>query len=115
MSRTRGPFGRSWRALEDCGYSVLCATSAKQATQLLAEHGGKVNLLLTDVVLPDMTGPVLYEALAAQSPSLRVLYVSGYTEHDALPERAFAPGVPFLQKPLTINAVAGKVREALDS
>jgi len=103
------------RILEHFGYSVLCATSAKEAMRLFAERGDEVRLLLSDVVMPDMTGPALYEALAAESPSLKALYVSGYSEHVALPDGSSAPGIACLQKPLTLNAVARKVREVLDS
>jgi two-component system cell cycle sensor histidine kinase/response regulator CckA len=102
------------RTLEDCGYSVLCAESTEEATRLLAEHRDEVKLLLTDVVMPGTSGPGPYETLAAESRTLKVLYVSDHTEQTALAEEAFAPGMPFLQKPLTVSAVARKVREVLD-
>jgi CheY-like chemotaxis protein len=95
------------------GYTVLAAADGREALQLAKEHGGAIDLLVTDVVMPGMSGPEVARELAARRPGLKVLYVSGYPG-DALdrhclgaPESA-APRV-FLQKPFTMDALANRI------
>ena len=78
------------RSLRRAGYGVLTASSGPEALRLAAEHGGPIDLLLSDVGLPGMTGPELAVRLAAQRPGLRVAFVSGYSADEA--ERAAVPG-----------------------
>ena len=100
--------------LEDRGYTVLEASNAGEALQLAAEHQGTVDLLITDVVMPKMSGVQLVEVLRSRHPRLRVLYRSGYAE-DAVFRHGFIGSEPaFLQKPFTNNALTLKVREVLD-
>jgi DNA-binding NtrC family response regulator len=73
-----------------------------------------VQLLLTDVVLPGMGGRDLAEKMVAAVPGMKVLYVSGYTDHEDVIAARFPPGARFLQKPFTLSALVGKVREALE-
>ena len=100
--------------LELCGYEVLEAENGAEALKLSQEHKGIIHLLLTDVVMPGMSGRVLADQLVKRRPETRVVYMSGYTgqtvgEHGVLAEGSF-----FLPKPFTRQALAHKIREALD-
>jgi PAS domain S-box-containing protein len=98
-------------ALTRSGYTVHLAANADQALALLVEHGEEIDLLLTDVVMPGMSGPELARAAARVSPSLRVLYTSGYASE---PDEAFEdPDVEFIGKPFSPEALVAKVREVL--
>jgi len=101
-------------ALERFGYSVLTAASGRDALDLLALHADGIALLLTDVVMPDMSGRELAETLRARLPALRVLFMSGYTDNAVLRLSFHSASVAFLQKPFTPQALARKVREVLD-
>ncbi|OGK89213.1 MAG: hypothetical protein A2X52_09215 [Candidatus Rokubacteria bacterium GWC2_70_16] len=96
------------------GYRVLEAGRPAEAVGVLAAHPGPIHLLLTDVVMPEMSGPQLAARLTVERPGLRVLFVSGYTADALGPRGALAPGVALLQKPFTAEALAAKVREVLD-
>jgi PAS domain S-box-containing protein len=96
------------------GYEVLEAGSAEEALEMVAAHGSEVQLLLTDVVLPGMGGRELAEKMVAVVPGVKVLYVSGYTDHEDVIAAKFPPGARFLQKPFTLSALVGKVRESLE-
>jgi two-component system cell cycle sensor histidine kinase/response regulator CckA len=101
-------------ALRQRGYNVLEASSAEQALELVA-HGARPQLLLTDVVMPGISGPNLAARLLQQNPRLRVLYMSGYSEDAAALHGTFWGGVPLLQKPFTSGQLAERVRMALDT
>lgn len=93
-------------------YSVLEAGSAEEAIAM-ASASGPIDLLVTDVMLPHQSGRALAERLLAQRPDLKVLYVSGYTDDDAVRTGAIPPGSRFLQKPFTLGALVEKVKESL--
>lgn len=95
------------------GYQVLEAGSAEEALSIASGHRGTIQLLLTDVMLPGMSGRELAEKLRAAMPKLKVLYVSGFTSDEDVVAARFPPGARFLQKPFTLNALVGKVRESL--
>jgi len=100
--------------MELCGYEVLEAESGAEALKIAREYKGTIHLLLTDVVMPGMSGRALADQLVKQMPETRVVYMSGYTgqtvgEHGVLAEGSF-----FLPKPFTRQALARKLREALD-
>jgi CheY-like chemotaxis protein len=82
--------------------------------RLAADHGGPIHLLVTDVVMPQMSGRELAERLAAIRPSMKRLFMSGYSDH-ALVHDQVTPGFAFLQKPFTPDVFARKVRSILDS
>jgi signal transduction histidine kinase/ActR/RegA family two-component response regulator len=95
------------------GYHLLVAGNGAEAVNLLASHSGPVDLLLTDVVMPDMNGRELFAAVAGKIPGIRVLYMSGYT-NDVIAHRGILDkGVRFIQKPFTIQGLATKIREVL--
>jgi PAS domain S-box-containing protein len=99
--------------LQKEGYFVLVAESAAHAEELCAKHDGKIHLLLTDVVMPGISGRELARRIAAISPHTRVLYMSGYTDNVIAHGGMLEPGIAFLQKPFTPVALAQKIREVL--
>jgi PAS domain S-box-containing protein len=103
------------RCLEQRGYAVLPAASAEEALDVLAGHGGSLDLLLTDVVMPGASGPDLARRLTRERPDLQVLFVSGYPDDSPDSARLLEPGAPFLQKPFTADTLARKVRDVLDA
>ena len=104
-----------YESLRMRGYIVLKARHGKEAIMICRRHTGPIHLLLTDVVMPQMTGPELVQRVAPLHPEMKVLYVSGYTS-DALHQRNLRePGTAFLQKPFTPDALARRVRAVLDT
>jgi PAS domain S-box-containing protein len=95
-------------------YNVLEAGSAEEAMALVSATPGKIDLLLTDVSLPAASGRDLAEYIRETREDLKVLYISGYTDDDAVRTGAIPPGSKFLQKPFTLGALVGKVKEALE-
>ncbi len=96
-------------------YHVLEAGSAEDALKVAGAWEGSIDLLVTDVILPGIGGRDLAEGMRESIPGLKVLYVSGYTDDEAVRAGQFPPGSQFLQKPFTLSALVGKVREALES
>jgi PAS domain S-box-containing protein len=101
--------------LEGSGYAVLEAGSPAEALAASSTYRGPIDLLLTDVVLPQMGGAALASRLRADRSFRAVLYVSGYTDQVINRRGVLEPGTPFLQKPFTPDALLRKVREALDA
>ncbi len=96
-------------------YVVVEAGSAEEALAAAEAHGQPFDLLLTDVMLPGMLGPELARQMYAAQPSLKVLYISGYTPDEAVRSGDSPPGARFLPKPFTLGALLSKVRETLDA
>ena len=103
------------RMLEAKGYVVLTAAAPAEAIALVERHAPPIHLLLTDVIMPEMDGPTLARRLAAARPELRVLFVSGYANEAIVHQGVLDPGVAYLAKPFTADALARKVREVLDA
>jgi CheY-like chemotaxis protein len=101
-------------ALEQCGYQVLAAANPQEALELLENYTGPVHFLVTDVVMPGMSGRQLVERVLPEWPGMKVLYISGYTDDAVIRHGVLDKGVPFLQKPFTPQALAQKVRAVLD-
>ena len=97
--------------LESKGYNVLAAAGAAEAERICTDG---VDLLLTDVVMPDVNGPVLAERLSATSPSMRILFMSGYSDVAVYRHGEISPDASFIEKPFTDRTLARKVREVLD-
>ncbi len=102
------------RSLEARGYAVLEAPDGPSAVSLCAAHAGTIDLLVTDVVMPGMSGRELAERLAPLRPEMKVLYTSGYTDDAMVRQGVLNAGVAFLQKPFVPDTLARKVREVLD-
>jgi PAS domain S-box-containing protein len=100
--------------LERAGYRVLEAATSTDAEALFDREPGGIDLLVTDVGLPDGSGPSLFKRLHEKRPSLRVLYMSGYADETLVEEAARDPDGGFLQKPFLPDRLVRKVREALD-
>ena len=105
----------SKRALVRRGYTVYEAANAGEAIDWSATSGVKPDLLVTDVVMPGLSGPNLAARLMQQNPTMRVLYMSGYSDDAAAVHGAFWGGVPLLQKPFTPAQLAERVRMTLDA
>jgi signal transduction histidine kinase/CheY-like chemotaxis protein len=102
-------------ALAGQGYQVLEAADGDQACRILEDRRGAADLVLTDVIMPNCGGPETVRRLLAIHPRLRVLYMSGYTDRAVLHHGILDAAAPFIQKPFTIAALLGRVREVLDS
>jgi PAS domain S-box-containing protein len=100
--------------LRDQGYKVIAAGSGAEALALARAHKGPIDLLVTDVVMPGMDGRELADRLGPIHPETRCLYMSGYTDDAVVRRGVREQGMPFLQKPFSIDALALKVREVLD-
>lgn len=97
------------------GYQVLEAADGDEALRLFAERGDGIHLVLTDMVMPKMSGRELGQRLQTLRPDIRLMFMSGYTNDVLVRTGALGPGMSFLQKPLRPDTLAAKVREALDT
>ncbi len=100
--------------LKHLGYEVLSANGGPAALALMATADREIDLLVTDVVMPEMDGKELADRLCASRPDLRVLFCSGYTEDIIARRGILDPGIHFLAKPYTLSDLARKLREILD-
>lgn len=107
------PFVREIAAdiLRSEGYIVLEASSGPEALHVCAEHGNKIDLLLTDLIMPGMTGRMLADILTARCAGLNVIFMSGYID-DSRTE-AMEQGIHFIQKPLNWDRLKGMIRELM--
>jgi two-component system cell cycle sensor histidine kinase/response regulator CckA len=103
------------RALRQQGYEVLDASNGGEALMIAEQHPGIIHLLLTDVIMPRVSGKQLAERLRTLRSDLRVLYMSGYAEEIIAPHGVLEPGAAFIEKPLTAEALGRKIREVLDA
>jgi len=100
--------------LKGLGYRVLEAPNAEEALQLMRPGQEKIDLLITDLIMPGKSGMELSDTLRSRDPGLRVLFQSGYAGEAVLCHCNLKPEIAFLQKPFSVNALAWKVREVLD-
>jgi CheY-like chemotaxis protein len=97
------------------GYTVIEAASGADALGVAREHPGPIQLVLTDVVMPGMSGRQMAAEISVQRPGIRVLYTSGYTDEVIVHHGVLEPGLAFVQKPYTTDGLLQKVREVLDA
>jgi signal transduction histidine kinase/ActR/RegA family two-component response regulator len=97
------------------GYHVLEAVRGEEAIRIAAEYRGRIHMVLADVVMPEMSGPQALEQIRILHPTVRVLFMSGYTDEAILHHGIVGSGAPFLQKPFLPDALARKVREVLNA
>lgn len=102
------------RVLHDQGYTVLEAESGKEALEISSEYDGEIHLLLTDVVMPELSGNALLTEILPARPDIKVLFVSGYSDDAVVHHGVLDSGAPFLSKPFRPETLARKVREVLD-
>jgi two-component system cell cycle sensor histidine kinase/response regulator CckA len=102
------------RVLENAGYRVLEAVNGDDAEKIFAQHADSIALVVADVVMPGCGGPELMGRLHVHAPALRVLYMSGYTEHSAALKLGIDQGLMFVQKPFTAAELVMRVQEVLN-
>ena len=103
----------SMRILMRCGYKVLVAAGGDEARQICERHDGIIHVLLSDVVMPGMNGPMVAEMLTRMRPGLKVVFMSGYTDDEIVRNGVIQHDVPFLQKPFTPERLANTIVEVL--
>jgi two-component system cell cycle sensor histidine kinase/response regulator CckA len=101
------------KILKRQGYTVLEAANGEEALKICQEHTGKIDLVITDVVMPEIGGRELVENLKERCGDMKVLYVSGYTDDAAIYSGELPPGTAFLQKPFTLGSLLDKVKDVL--
>jgi PAS domain S-box-containing protein len=100
--------------LEDAGYEVLEAADPREALVRAEQNRGRLDLVLTDVIMPGMYGPDLVKAVQAMDPGIGAVFMSGYTNEAVSRQGVLQPGTRFIQKPFTSEALLDAIREALD-
>ena len=100
--------------LEGAGYAVLESSDPEEALLRVSTQGGPIHLMLTDVVMPRMSGPDLAKSVRVARPDMKVLFRSGYTDETRGMHGVLAAGIRFIQKPFSADALCLKVREAID-
>ena len=101
------------KVLEQNGYDVLVADNGQDALKLCNKNLGKIQIMVTDVVMPGMSGHELATRVSSLDPTIKVLYMSGYTDDAISPQGVLEPGTQFLQKPFPIRAFLEKVQEVV--
>ena len=100
--------------LTQYGYQVLATQSPSEAVSMVSQHHGRIDMLITDVIMPQMNGRELQERIEAMHPGILTLYISGYTADVIAPHGVLAADIHFLEKPFSIRTLTAKVRELFD-
>ena len=100
--------------LSSLGYTVLAAGSGHEALSAASQHEGRIDLLITDLVMPKMSGRELSQMLGSLRPDLKTIYISGYSDDSTMRQDIQNTGAAFLQKPFSLSTLARKVRETLE-
>jgi two-component system cell cycle sensor histidine kinase/response regulator CckA len=103
------------KMLKQLGYQILTAQTPKEAINIAQKYTNNIHLLITDVVMPDMSGPELTERLLTIFPNIKVLFMSGYTANVIAHQGVLDEGVHFIQKPFSIKDLSTKVRSILEN
>ena len=103
------------RALGNAGYRVIEAANGRDALRICGEQSATIDLIVSDIVMPELTGPDLVRELRPKQPHIKVLFMSGYTENAVLNASVLQDGVAFIEKPFSIEALTAKVRVVLDA
>ncbi|MEA2763470.1 MAG: two-component system, cell cycle sensor histidine kinase and response regulator CckA [Gemmatimonadaceae bacterium] len=103
------------RVLVGLGYKVLVARTGREAIQIVADYTDRIDLIATDVVMPEMNGSQLVRNVLEARSDIRVLFMSGYTDDEVMRRGVIDGQTAFLQKPFTPDLLAYKIREVLDS
>jgi DNA-binding response OmpR family regulator len=101
------------RALTRFGYAVLTASGGEEALRVARDYTGRIDLLLTDVMMPGMNGVEVAARISEVHPGVRVFYMSGYADRELMGKGLLAPETHFLQKPFTPQELGGRVKEIL--
>jgi CheY-like chemotaxis protein len=101
--------------IEKLGYTVLAARTVQEALSLVSEHDGRIDLLLTDVVMPEMNGKDLARRISDIRPGIKCLYMSGYTANVIAHHGILDKGIRFIAKPFSLRDLAARIREAIDN
>jgi DNA-binding response OmpR family regulator len=101
------------KTLRRFGYTVIATATGSEAVATARAHAGPVHVMVTDVVLPDGSGREVARQVLGSRPSVRVLYMSGYTEDAIVHHGVLEPGLSFIQKPFTADALVRRIREVL--
>ncbi|MFM7150012.1 MAG: response regulator, partial [Gemmataceae bacterium] len=96
------------------GYQVIEAAQGKEAIISVEQNPGSIHLLITDLVMPDMSGRTLADQVASLDPNIKILFMSGYTDDAIVRHEIYLDRIHFLQKPFTMSNLLTKVREAID-
>jgi PAS domain S-box-containing protein len=105
----------AYEVLQQYGYTVITAESGEEGLRVCREFAGKIDLVVTDVVMPRMSGREMAEQLATERPETRVLYMSGFTDDAIVRHGLLEEDIAFIQKPFTPESLATKIRELLDN
>ena len=97
------------------GYCTLSAANGQDAMELAQGYPGKIDLLLTDVVMHPLSGPMLAEKLMRSRPEMKVIYISGYANPSLAPDGVLKPGTVLVHKPFTMKILSAKLREVLEN
>jgi DNA-binding NtrC family response regulator len=103
----------STKILSRNGYEVLAAEGGEEARRICERHDGVIHVLLSDVVMPGMNGPMVADMLTKLRPGLKVVFMSGYTDDAIVRHGVIERDLPFLQKPFTPERLANKIVEVL--
>ena len=101
--------------LQTHGYNVLSAANGSEATLMSERHKGPIHLLVTDIIMPQMSGPELARHMTIQRPGMKVLFLSGYANDSILEQNSIVSGGSFLQKPFSPETLTLKIREIIES
>jgi len=103
------------KLLERYGYVVIAATSAHEALRIAADNSRRIDLLLTDLIMPELSGAAVAERVSEIVPGVKILFMSGYADDMVVRDGILAPGAAFLEKPFSATDLAAKVRATLDT